>query len=86
MTRHFDVRITDLQSKRRSQSVTMPRQICMYLARQCTNMSVREIARQFGPIHHSTVLFAVKRVTEQMKKDRNLAELVSSLSGQLRRP
>ena len=36
--RRYSARLSDLQSRRRAQSVTLPRQICMYLARRVTNL------------------------------------------------
>ena len=43
VTDYYDVRLTDLQSKKRSQSITLPRQICMFLARSLTRHSLEEI-------------------------------------------
>ncbi len=61
VTRHFDVRLTDLQSKRRSQSITTPRQICMYLARTLTRHSLEEIGGHLGGRDHTTVMHACTR-------------------------
>ncbi len=67
VTRYFDVRLTDLQSKKRSQSITLPRQVCMYLARNLTRHSLEEIGGHLGGRDHSTVLHACNKI-EQLKK------------------
>ena len=62
VTEFFRVRLTDLQSKRRQRSVALPRQVCMYLARRNTRMSLEEIGGFFGGRDHTTVMHAVKIV------------------------
>lgn len=83
VTRHFDVRITDLQSKRRSQSVTMPRQICMYLARQMTKHSLEEIGGHLGGRDHTTVMHACTKIAEEKDSDPKMQALLSELSKQI---
>ncbi len=64
VTAYYDVRPADLQSKRRSQSITMPRQICMYLARSLTNHSLEEIGGHLGGRDHTTVMHACDKIDE----------------------
>ena len=63
---HFNIRLADMASARRSRSIARPRQIAMYLAKQLTPRSLPEIGRKFGGRDHTTVMHAVK-VIEQMK-------------------
>jgi len=59
VTRHFGVRITDLQSKRRSQSITLPRaRFACTVARQMTGHSLEEIGGHLGGRDHTTVMHA----------------------------
>jgi chromosomal replication initiator protein len=83
VTRHFDVRITDLQSKRRSQSVTMPRQVCMFLARQMTKHSLEEIGGHLGGRDHTTVMHACNKIAEEKDSDPKLQALLTELSRQI---
>ncbi len=83
VTRHFDVRITDLQSKRRSQSVTMPRQVCMYLARQMTRHSLEEIGGHLGGRDHTTVMHACNKIAEEKEADPKMQALLTELSKQI---
>lgn len=65
----FDIRVTDLQSKKRSQSIALPRQICMYLGRQLTRHSLEEIGGHLGGRDHSTVLHACSKIEDIYKTD-----------------
>ncbi|HPC97211.1 MAG TPA: chromosomal replication initiator protein DnaA [Sedimentisphaerales bacterium] len=80
VTRHFDVRLADLQSKRRSQSITVPRQICMYLARNLTRHSLEEIGGHLGGRDHTTVMHACNKIAEAQQSDPNMQALLSELT------
>ncbi|MHC4740675.1 MAG: chromosomal replication initiator protein DnaA [Planctomycetota bacterium] len=86
VTRHFDVRLTDLQSKRRSQSVTMPRQICMYLARSLTRHSLEEIGGHLGGRDHTTVMHACNKITLAKEADPETSALIDELTRQITHP
>ena len=72
----YNARLSDLQSKRRSQSVAVPRQVCMYLARRLTGRSLEEIGAFFGGRDHTTVLHAERKI-------RRLAECDPAMRGTL---
>jgi chromosomal replication initiator protein len=59
---YFKIRIADLLSKRRSRSITRPRQIAMSLAKELTSHSLPEIGDAFGGRDHTTVIHACRRV------------------------
>jgi chromosomal replication initiator protein len=69
VTDYFDVRLSDLQSKKRSQSIALPRQVCMYLARNLTKHSLEEIGGHLGGRDHSTVLHAYAKIKELAETD-----------------
>jgi len=76
---HFNIRITDMHSARRSRSIARPRQVAMYLAKQLTQRSLPEIGRKFGGRDHTTVMHAVKKVDELRAADRHFDEDVDML-------
>jgi len=84
VTDYFDVRLTDLQSKKRSQSITLPRQICMYLARKLTRHSLEEIGGHLGGRDHTTVLHACTKIGDLKENDSHtqgqLAELTEAIT------
>ncbi|MEZ6196342.1 MAG: chromosomal replication initiator protein DnaA [Planctomycetota bacterium] len=79
VTDHYGVRLSDLQSKKRFQSITLPRQICMYLIRELTNLSLSEIGGYFGGRDHSTVIYGCDRVRKRLDSDQQFRALVESL-------
>ena len=61
---YYNVKLSDLLSKRRSRSVARPRQMSMFLAKELTNHSLPEIGESFGGRDHTTVLHACKKIKE----------------------
>lgn len=82
---HFDMRLTDMTSRRRPASIANPRQIAMYLSRTCTKASLNEIGEAFGGRDHGTVIHAIKRVRERLEADRETRDHVERIEGRLRR-
>ena len=79
VTEEFGVKLSDLQSRRRTAAITFPRQIAMYLARKITRHSLEEVGGHFGGRDHSTVLYAVTKITALIERDPETAELISGL-------
>jgi chromosomal replication initiator protein len=71
---YYGIKISDMQSARRSQNVARPRQVAMYLAKTLTSRSLPEIGRKFGGRDHTTVLHAVRKVQEVKTQDREFSE------------
>jgi chromosomal replication initiator protein len=76
---HFNMKLAEMSSARRSRQVARPRQVAMYLAKQLTSRSLPEIGRKFGGRDHTTVMHAVKKVEELKGTDQNFAEDVELL-------
>jgi chromosomal replication initiator protein len=76
---HYDVKVTDLQSKRRQKSIARPRQVCMYLARRHTRYSLEEIGGYFGGRDHTTVMHAVKTIEKHRDLDQELDRVIEAL-------
>jgi chromosomal replication initiator protein len=83
VTKYYNVKVSDLQSKKRHKSIAFPRQVCMYLARHHTRYSLEEIGGYFGGRDHTTVLHAVRTVDSDTKEDREIAKQLSHIEGQL---
>ncbi len=76
---HFNVKVADMHSARRARAVARPRQVAMFLSKQLTSRSLPEIGRKFGGRDHTTVMHAVKKVTELCDRDAGFAEDVELL-------
>ena len=76
---HFDIKISDLKSKKRSRQISIPRQIAMYLCRENTKLSLPDIGRHFGGKDHTTVIFAHKKCSKLIKEDNDLKKTVNKI-------
>ena len=83
VTKYYNVRLSDLQSKKRHKSIAFPRQVCMYLARRHTRYSLEEIGGYFGGRDHTTVLHAVRTIEADCNEDREIAKQLSTIETQL---
>ena len=81
----FNVSISQIQSKSRTRSLALPRQIAMYLSRKLTNMSLTEIGGFLGGRDHSTVIHSDEKVTRLLKKDKNLFFVLQKIESELQR-
>ena len=61
---YYNIKMSDILSKRRSRSVARPRQMAMFLAKELTNYSLPEIGESFGGRDHTTVIHACKKIKE----------------------
>mgnify|MGYP001971338625 CR=1 FL=1 len=66
---YYNIRISDLLSKRRNRSITRPRQLAMAVTRELTSHSLPEIGDSFGGRDHTTVIHACKQTS--LFKDRD---------------
>ena len=85
VTREFHVRISDLQSKKRSKSITLPRQVCMYLARKLMDSSLEEVGGYFGGRDHTTVLHSCDKIQQKAMHDQDFSLLLEKLSDEVRK-
>lgn len=77
---YYNIRVSDLLSKRRNRSITRPRQMAMKLSKELTNNSLPEIGNAFGGRDHSTVLHACRKVDELMMRDTMITNDYNNLS------
>lgn len=79
----YNVKLSDLNSSRRLKNIAIARHVAMYLSKELTKRSLPDIGRNFGGKDHSTVIHAVKRVKEEMLKDRSFENDVEILTKSL---
>ncbi|MGE4240077.1 chromosomal replication initiator protein DnaA [Ramlibacter sp.] len=73
---YYKIKVADMYSKKRPASIARPRQIAMYLAKELTQKSLPEIGELFGGRDHTTVLHAVRKITQERQ---NVTELNQQL-------
>jgi len=80
---YFNLNMQEMLSPRRSRSLARPRQIAMYLSKQYTTNSLPDIGRKFSNRDHTTVIHAVKKIEELMKKDTEIKQNVMEIKKRL---
>lgn len=80
---HYQVRLSDLKSKNRSQAFALPRQVAMFLSRDLTPASTTEIGRRFGGKDHSTVIHSTRKIQDLINKDPAFNATIQSLREQV---
>ena len=84
VTVEFSVSSEELHSPRRTRSIVLPRQVCMYLGRRLTDCSLGEIGQHFGGRDHSTVLHSIEKIRQCVEQDAQLRSSIEAMEGQLR--
>jgi chromosomal replication initiator protein len=79
VSEYFNVSIMDIKGKKRTQKITFPRHIAMFLSRELTDFSTTEIGIEFGGKDHTTVMHACQKIEDRMTADSTLEPMVSEL-------
>ena len=81
----FSVKASELHGRKRTKSIAYPRQICMYLARELTSLSLEEIGTYFGGRDHTTVLHASRTIATRRKDSPELDQTIAEMAKTLKR-
>ena len=76
VTEHYQVKLSELQSKKRTKAIAFPRQVAMYLSRKVTRHSLEEVGGFFGGRDHTTVLYAVEKIGKEIAADREFSRRI----------
>ena len=80
---YFNVRVTDLRSKKRERNISLPRQVAMYLCKELTNLSLEDIGKSFGGRDHSTVIHAQKKIEKICKENNEISTAIKQIKKSL---
>ncbi|MCI8870709.1 MAG: chromosomal replication initiator protein DnaA [Lawsonibacter sp.] len=69
-----------LRGQGRTKDVSLARQIAMYQIRAMTNISLKEIGKEFDGRDHTTVLHSIDRITKMVKDDPEIREIVKDIT------
>jgi chromosomal replication initiator protein len=76
---YYNIDQNDFKIQRKTSDIAFPRQIAMYLCKQLTGLSLKDIGKEFGGKDHSTVIYAIKKVEEEMKLNPNTKTIVDNI-------
>jgi chromosomal replication initiator protein len=85
VARFYNRKVSDLQSRRWTQSISRARQICIYLCRKLTGASLEELGDHFGGKDHTTMLYSVRKVDELLVRNPALRGDLEKLTRELTR-
>lgn len=80
---HYDIRMSDMSSKRRPSNIAFPRQVAMYFCRLLTNHPLKEIGESFGGRDHGTVIHACKTIENSLEQDESFRRTIEFLQKQI---
>ncbi len=80
---YYKITIEDLKSKKRSNNISYPRQIAMYICRMTTDESLQRIGLEFGGRDHTTVLHAFEKITKNLKNNNQLKLIINDLKNKI---
>ncbi len=83
VARRFQIKVSELKSKRRTKAVVHPRQVAMYLSRELTDASFPEIGREFGGRDHTTIIHACRQIEKSLENDNSLRMTVDNLKDEI---
>ena len=75
----YSIEDTDLRGQSRTKETSLARQIAMYLIRNMTKLSLKEIGKEFSNRDHTTVLHAIERIEDFCKSKPEIAEIVKDI-------
>jgi chromosomal replication initiator protein len=81
VAKEWGVTVEGLRSKTRTKTLTVPRQIAMYLTRELLATQLVEIGNAFGGRDHSTVIHSIEKVQQAVSKDNQLKTRINRIRG-----
>jgi chromosomal replication initiator protein len=85
VSNYFNLSKDDLKKSKRNKNLVLPRQVTMYLIRELTNLSLPEIGNFLGAKHHTTILYAYKKIKENLKSDEKLKLIIDSITQEIKK-
>ena len=79
VSRYFNIKVSDMESSKRTQNIAFPRQIAMYLCRTMTDYSLPKIGNLFGGRHYTTVIHACDKIESDIKSDDSIKDIIETL-------
>ena len=80
----FNLKISEIDSSKRTSKVAYPRQIAMYLCRNMTDYSYTQIGNYFGGRHYTTVMHACEVIQKEIGHDEEKRNLITSLKEEIK--
>lgn len=83
VSKFYSIDADAIRGQGRTKDTALARQIAMYQIRRMTNLSLKEIGREFGDRDHSTVMHSIERVEKLMKQSPEVAEVIKDINANI---
>lgn len=81
--KHFNIKMVDIESSKRSRNLVFPRQIAMYMCRNLTDLSLPKIGECFGNRDHTTVLHSCDKINTEILTNNALKDVIQSIESEI---
>lgn len=79
VSQYYNIKISDFNLKKRTREIAFPRQVAMYLSRELTDLSLPKIGESFGGKDHTTVMHAHEKISNDIKKNKDLKDKIENI-------
>ena len=79
----YNIEADALRGQGRTKDISLARQIAMYQIRSMTNLSLKEIGKEFEGRDHTTVLHSIERITKMVKEDPEIKEIIKDITANI---
>lgn len=79
VSQYYNIKIADFNLKKRTREIAFPRQVAMYLSRELTDLSLPKIGESFGGKDHTTVMHAHEKISNDIKKNKDLKDKIENI-------
>ncbi len=84
VSKYFSIPISDILSAKRNKFISHARQLAMYLSRELTSNSLPRIGKSFGDRDHSTVIYAVSKISDLINTDKNVYVQIQEITNKIK--
>ena len=74
---HFGIKAEDITSKKRTAEIVIPRQVVMYLCRELTDISLKNIAKVLDKKDHSTIINGITKIQDEINNNSDFANQIA---------
>jgi len=83
VSEYFQIKLTDLKSQKKLKTISIPRQIAIFLTRKYTQLSLNDIGNRFGGKDHSTVIHSINKIKKLIENDNDIKKHINNIEKML---
>ncbi|MCX7770531.1 MAG: chromosomal replication initiator protein DnaA [Proteobacteria bacterium] len=83
VSEYFQIKITDLKSQKKLKTISIPRQIAIFLSRKYTQLSLNDIGNKFGGKDHSTIIHSINKIKKMLDNDNSIKKHIDNIEKML---